>query len=440
MLTFDTMRLNATRSLIAHAAKTLQGDLAIEMWNGEVVPLGPDARQDIRIVVRSPQAVRRLLRKPRLMTIFELYAEQEIDIVGASPLAAADRWDHTKGLRTGRSFTKMQLARAAAPFLVGGEGKPADLPAHAREVAAHYASGRDDKELIAFHYDVSNEFYALFLDPEMVYSSAYFPSEDAALAKAQQVKLDRICQKLQIKPGDRLLDIGSGWGGLICHAARHYGATCHGVTLSERQLEWCEAKIAREGLQDKVRVELRDYRTLEGKGDYDAVAQIEMFEHVGLDNHDRHFLHMRALMAPGGRYLHQASVRRATPNLDDFRKETPYMSIIRRFIFPGGDMDHIGMTATNLERHQFEIHDIEPMRMHFHLTLRHWVENLWARREEASALVGWERTRLWLLYMSMCAKSFERGVINVFQTVATKRVNGPSLLPLRRAEWFEPKP
>lgn len=440
MLNLDKMRLKAARSLIEQVAGTLEGDLSVELWNGEVVPLGPKARDDVRFVVRSPEAVRRLLRKPRLMTLFELYAEQLIDIVGASPLAAADRWDHTKALRTGRGFSKRRLALAAAPFLIGGKGKGAELPDHVREVASKYASGRDDKELIAFHYDVSNDFYALFLDPEMVYSSAYFPSPEASLAQAQQLKLDRICRKLQLKPGDKLLDIGCGWGGLICHAAKHYGVTAYGVTLSERQLEWCNAKIAREGLADHVTVALRDYRSIEPKREYDAVAQIEMFEHVGLDNHDRHFIQMRDLMKPGGRYLHQASVRRATPDLADFRKETPYMAIIRRFIFPGGDMDHIGMTATNLERHQFEIHDIEPMRMHFHLTLRHWVENLWARREEASALVGWERTRLWLLYMSMCAKSFERGVINVFQTVATKRVNGPSPLPLRRAEWFEPRP
>jgi len=430
-------QLHSARSLIREAAQTLEADLSIELWNGEVLPLGPNARDDIRFVVRSPNAVRRLLKKPKLMTLFELYAEQELDLVGGSPLEAANRWDHTKGLKTGRAFSRVRLARAVLPFMVGKIQKAADLPGYDRSVAQHYAGGRNDQELIAFHYDVSNEFYALFLDPEMVYSSAYFPRFDSSLAEAQQSKLDRICRKLQLKPGDRLLDIGSGWGGLICHAAKHFGVTAHGVTLSERQLEWCRAKIAREGLGDRVTVELRDYRAIEPKQQYDAVAQIEMFEHIGIDNHDRHFIHMRELMAPGGRYLHQASVRRAILDVKNFRKETPYMGIIRRFIFPGGEMDHIGMTATNLERHGFEIHDIEPMRMHFFLTLKAWVENLWANREQAIAIVGAQRTRLWLLYLSMCARSFERGVINVFQTVATKRVNGPSELPLRRAMWFE---
>lgn len=435
-MAFETARLREIRALVSEISPVLQADLSLELWTGEVLPLGPGARDDVRIVVRSPSAVQRLLRKPRLMTIFELYAEEEVDITGASPLEATNRWDHTKALKAGRLFSKARLARAALPFLFGGAAKASDLPDFTASVSHEYAKGRDDKELIQFHYDVSNEFYGLFLDPEMVYSSAYFPTADATLAEAQRNKLDRICRKLQLKPDEKLLDIGSGWGGLICHAAKHFGVTAQGVTLSERQLEFCNAKIAREGLGDRVKVELRDYRTLEGKQQFDAIAQIEMFEHVGLDNHDRHFIHMKSLMNAGGRYLHQASVRRAILDVSKFRKETPYMGIIRRFIFPGGEMDHIGMTATNLERHGFEIHDIEPMRMHFHLTLKHWVDNLWANREEASRIAGWPRTRLWLLYLSMCCKSFERGVINVFQTVATKRVNGPSLLPLTRAEWF----
>ena len=432
----DVSRLDQIRSLIAELAPVLKADLSLELWNGEVLPLGPGARSDIRFVIRSPEAVRRVLLKPKLMTLFELYAQEIIDIVGASPLEAASRWNHSDALKAGRLFSKTRLLKAALPFLFGAKDAGATLPAFDKDVQAAYTGGRNDKELIQFHYDVSNEFYALFLDPEMVYSSAYFPTADATLAEAQITKLDRICQKLQLKPGDRLLDIGCGWGGLICHAAKHYGVTAQGVTLSERQLAFCNDKIAREGLADRVSVELRDYRNIQAEHQFDAIAQIEMFEHIGIDNHDRHFIHMRRLMTPGARYLHQASVRRAILDIANFRKETPYMGIIRRYIFPGGEMDHIGMTATNLERHGFEIHDIEPMRMHFHLTLKHWVENLWANREKASEIAGWPRTRLWLAYLSMCSKSFERGVINVFQTVATRRVNGPSIMPLTRAEWF----
>ncbi|MDT3381829.1 cyclopropane-fatty-acyl-phospholipid synthase family protein [Labrys neptuniae] len=436
-MNLEEKRLAVTRRLVGEVADKLGADLSLELWNGEVLPLGPHARDDIRFVLRSPEAIRRMLTRPRLMTLFELYAEQEVDIVGGSPLQAAARWNHSKALATGRSFPKMKLLGFATPFLFGRMAKAAPLPSFDGSVPMHYAKGRDDKELIQFHYDVSNEFYQLFLDPEMVYSAAYFPSPEASLEDAQRTKLDRICQKLQLKPGDRLLDIGCGWGGLVCHAARHYGVTAYGVTLAQRQLEFCQAKIEREGLGDKVKVELRDYRNIEPSGQFDAVAQIEMFEHVGLKNHDRHFIHMRDLMTPDGRYLHQASVRRALFDMSKFGRETAYMRVIRRYIFPGGEMDHIGMTATNLERHGFEIHDIEPMRMHFYLTLKRWVDNLWANRERARAMVGWERTRLWLLYLSMCCISFQRGGINVFQTVATRRIHGPSILPLRRAEWFQ---
>ena len=436
-MSLEEKRLAAARKLVNEVASKLEADLCLELWNGEILPLAPQARSDIRFVLRSPHAVRRILTRPRLMTLFELYAEQEVDIVGGSPLEAADRWNHSKALATARSFPKLRLLGAAVPFLFGRAPKAAHLPRFEGNVSVNYSAGRNDKELIQFHYDVSNEFYQLFLDSEMVYSSAYFPSPDSSLEEAQQTKLDRICRKLQLKAGDRLLDLGCGWGGLICHAAKHFGVTAHGVTLAQNQLDFCNAKIEREGLGDRVKVELRDYRSIEPLRQYDAIAQIEMFEHVGLKNHDRHFIHMRELMTPNGRYLHQASVRRALLDMSKFGRETAYMSVIRRYIFPGGEMDHIGMTATSLERHGFEIHDIEPMRMHFHLTLKRWVENLWVNRERASAMVGWERTRLWLLYLSMCCISFQRGGINVFQTVATRRIHGPSILPLRRGQWFQ---
>ena len=433
MFNLEKSRLEAARKLVRHIADLLQADLSVELWNGEVLPLGPGARDDIRFVVRSPRAIRRLLLHPGLMTIFELYAEGEFEITGGSPLDASRRVDHPRTRRLAKLADRKLIAKCAVPFLFMGK-KSRDNAAYDKSIDRLYARGRDDKELIQFHYDVSNAFYGLFLDPEMVYSSAYFPMPETSLEQAQITKLDRICQKLRLAPGDRLLDIGCGWGGLICHAAQNYGAICHGVTLSQQQFDFAAAKIARLGLGDKIKLELRDYRAVDTANAYDKIAQIEMFEHVGLDNHDRHFAHMNRLLRPRGLYLHQASTRLATADLSQFRKVTSYSKVIDRFIFPGGECDYIGLTATNLERHGFEVHDVEAMREHFQKTLEIWVARLYEHRQAASAEVGWTRTRLWLLYMSMCARAFERSAIGVFQTLASKRHAGPSGLPLARGE------
>jgi cyclopropane-fatty-acyl-phospholipid synthase len=428
-------RVEAARRIVAHVAERLRADLSLRLWTGEVLPLGPGARDDIQIVVARPSAVRRLLLKPGLMTVFELFATGDLRIEGGDPLEAADRWDHGRAVHLARDVDKWLIAREAAPFLLNGDDQGAtQLPAWdatGDDGVGAARSGRRDQDFIQFHYDVGNDFYALFLDPEMVYSSAYFTSHEATLEAAQAEKLDRICKKLRLKPGQKLLDVGCGWAGLSCWAARNYGVTVHGVTLSQAQLDYGRAKVERLGLQDKVTLELKDYRQVEGQ--YDAVSQVEMFEHVGFANHETHFLEMKRLLKPGGLYFHQASVRRGGR---DPIKPTPTTKVITRFIFPGGELDTIGMTVTNLGRLGFETLDVEDMREHFELTLREWTRRLYARREEAYALAGEARTRLWLIYFALFAKGFERGSVLVYQTVAQKRRPGPSGLPLDRKSLY----
>ena len=432
----EARRLRGARDLVGQVADYLRADLSVELWNGEVLPLGPGARDDIRIAIRSPGAVRRLLLKPSLMRVVELYAEGELDVVGATPLEASRRWDHFRSLELPDKIDRWAALKSALPFLIGkAAGRP--IGAYDQSVDPHYQRGRDDKRLIQFHYDVSNAFYALFLDPEMVYSCGYFESPQTSLEDAQIAKLDRICRKLQLRPGDKLLDIGCGWGGLICHAAGTYGAQCHGVTLSQAQFDFASAKIARLGLGDRIKLELRDYRTIEEAEAYDKIAQIEMFEHIGLDNHDRHFVQIRKLLRPRGLYLHQASTRWATPDIAKFRAPTRYQKVVTKYIFPGGELDYVGLSTTNLERHGFEVHDIEGMREHFQLTLEHWVARLFEQREAAVREIGWPKTRLWLLYFSLFARSFERCTIGVFQTLASKRMIGPSGLPLARKDLYK---
>jgi cyclopropane-fatty-acyl-phospholipid synthase len=437
MFNLEESRLAAARKLVAHIAEYLHADISVQLWNGEVLPLGPGARDDLRIVVASPVAVRRILLAPSLMTIWELYAQQQLDLVGGTPIEASRRWDHFRSLEIPKKLDRKLVLKAALPFLVGGFRKSYAVGAYDKLVDKRYANGRDDKSVIQFHYDVSNAFYALFLDPEMVYSCGYFRTPQTSLADAQIDKLDRICRKLQLRPGDRFLDVGCGWGGLLCHAASTYGAECHGVTLSKAQFDFVTEKIARLGLGDRIKLELRDYRSIEDAESYDKIAQIEMFEHVGLDNHDMHFAHIRKLLRPRGLYLHQASTRWATPDISKFREKTRYQKVVTRFIFPGGELDYVGLSTTNLERHGFEIHDIEGMREHFQLTLEHWVARLYENRDAAVAEIGLPKTRLWLLYLSLFARAFERCTVGVFQTLASKRQIGPSGLPLARADLFK---
>jgi cyclopropane-fatty-acyl-phospholipid synthase len=422
-------QLAAARAIVAEIARHLRADCSVELWTGEVLPLGEGARDDIRIRIASPAAIGRLIRSPRLTTLVEVYLAGDLDIVGGSPLEALERWDHLRAVHLKRHVDRGLMLRNALPFVTAR--RPADaglsFAARVRRIAGR---GRDDLAMIQFHYDVSNAFYALFLGEQMQYSSAVFADFDEDLDAAQRRKLDLICTKLRLAPGARLLDIGCGWGGLAAHAAEHYGATVHGVTLSAAQLEVARARTAKFG--DRVTLELRDYRTLDAAEQYDAVAQIGMFEHVGIDNHDTFFAQMARLLKPGGLYLHQATTRRATRDLARFRRQSAYMKVINRWIFPGGELDYLGLTATNLERWGFEVRDVETMREHYHLTLKAWSERLYARRDEAAAEAGLPRTRLWLLYFALSCMGFRRGVLCDFQMLAQKKVTGLSGLPLLR--------
>lgn len=419
------------RALIAHLAELLEADLSVELWNGEVLPLGPSARDDIRIVIRSPDAIARLLRSPRLMTAVELFIEGAVAIEGGSPLEALGRWDHLKALALARSVDRKLVIKALWPFLFFREGANGRLAFRGR-VRRRFEEGRDDGALVRFHYDVSNDFYALFLDPEMQYSPGYFHDADMTLADAQTAKLERICRKLRLNAADHLLDIGCGWGGLVCHAAQYFGASAVGLTLSQEQFDAAQEQVRSRGLSDRVRIELCDFRSLKDTGSFTKIAQIGMFEHVGIDNHDAYFRHVHNLLKPGGLYLHDAITRRAPFDLKRFRKRSSYMKVLNRYIFPGGELDHLGLTITNLERHGFEVRDVESMREHYYLALKNWSEALYSRREEAIREVGSERVRLWLLYFAMCCIGFWRGAIYDFQTVAMKRQTGLSGLPLTR--------
>ena len=429
-------RLAQLRTLTAHLAYLLGADLSLRLWTGEVLPLGPAPSGDLTIAINTPQALTRLVRRPKFVTLIELLAAGDIALDGGTLLDFAARRGsmNTKGLF--RRLDKMIAARALLPFLLGAGAAPDSGTAYAGPLADKVEQGRDDGALIRFHYDLSNEFYGLFLDPEMVYTCAYFPTPETTLEQAQQAKLDMICRKLRLQPGDRFLDIGCGWGGLVCHAAQHYGAKAHGVTLAQEQFGFAQAKIARLGLGDRVTVELKDYRHVDQPESFDKIASIGMFEAVGIDNHDAYFTQMHRLLRPRGLYLHHSIARPAKRNMKTFRKQRPEYAALTRYIFPGGELDTIGMSASGLESHGFEVHDVEAWREHYQRTTRIWTERLYARREEAAKLVGWPKTRLWLLNLAGCSLSFERSAVGIFQTLASKKAKGASGLPPTRADLY----
>jgi cyclopropane-fatty-acyl-phospholipid synthase len=433
--------IEVARRLIVHLADQLQADFAVELWNGEVLPLGKDARTDLRLKIMNPEAITRLVRKASLGKGFDqliqLLADGSLRIEGGTLLDVAARRGsmNTKGLF--KRLSKLQLARGLWPFLTRSLPKKeekAEKHDYVGDIADKVEKGRDDKPLVQFHYDLSNDFYGLFLGPTMAYTCAYWPRPETTLDEAQTAKFDMICRKLRLKPGERLLDIGSGWAGFICHAAQHYGVTAHGVTLAQEQYDFAQVRIAGLGLQDKVTVELKDYRDLTGS--FDKIASIGMFEHVGLDNHDAYFRTIHGLLRPRGLYLHHAIARPAKRNMKAFRKKRPEFAALTRYIFPGGELDTVGMSANGLESHGFEVHDVEAWREHYARTTRAWTENLYARREEAAAEVGEAKTRIWLLYLAGCSLAFERSAVGIFQTLASKKAKGASGLPPTREDLY----
>ena len=268
----------------------------------------------------------------------------------------------------------------------------------------------------------------------MVYSCAYFRDWNNDLATAQHDKLDMICRKLRLKPGDRLLDIGCGWGALVCHAARHYGVDAVGVTLAEEQFAYAREKVARLGLEDKVTIELRDYSKVDG--DFDKIASIGMFEHVGVANYPAYFRTIHRLLNPGGFYLHHSIAHPVGGMRTPAEEKTATTNAISRYIFPGGQLDHVGMSIANLERHGFEVHDVEAWREHYARTTRLWHDRLAANREAAEREVGVVKTRLWIAYLAGVSTGFARNSIGIFQTLASKRARGPSGLPASREHLY----
>jgi cyclopropane-fatty-acyl-phospholipid synthase len=418
----DDKALRLARLLI----RTTAPDFAVRLWNGE--RSGP--AQGPVLALNDPGLLGRIVRSPSVDTLIEAWTSKAIDVEDGT-LFELNALRPRNGFKARlRSLPKLELVRdLPALWIEGGRARKRSALA-GRDP---FASG-SSKEAIAHHYDISNAFYRLFLDERMIYSCAYFTDFSNGIDQAQRDKLDHICRKLRLKPGERLLDIGCGWGALLIHAAKHYGAVCQGVSLSEAQTALARERIRAEGLEDRITIDVKPYAELDGK--FDKIASIGMFEHLGFANHETYFRTVRRLLAPGGVYLHHAITRRMKKTGRAFGRKAPGYRAIIKYVFPGAELDHIGMTIQHLETYDFEVHDVENLREHYARTCRLWAERLAARFDEAIAEVGEPRARLWLLYLSGCSLGFEDGSIRVYQSVATRRAKGASGLPPTRADLY----
>jgi len=437
--------ISGARAAFEHLGDKLDAAFSIRLWDGTVIPLGRNADARYQLRINHPGVLGSLMRRPSYEALLRFYANGQIDFSCGETDSGGDaeslyefiRVVRRKGKnKRSREISKGLMLKQLWPFLFA-KAPPVAIEQHAyaSEASGRIQGKRQNKDFIQFHYDISNEFYSLFLDPEMQYSCGYFHSADTPLAQAQTDKLDHICRKLRLKPDEDFLDIGCGWGGLVCHAAKHYGVKAHGVTLSQTQHDFAVAKVKRLGLEDRVKIELRDYATLDGS--YDKISSVGMFEHIGIQNMPHYFGRINALLRDRGILMNHGIARKAKRDEKAVKRIRPERKLLLKYIFPGSELDSIGNTVNQLQVSGFEVHDVEGLREHYGLTCKAWHDGLVANRDAAIAIVGEEKYRMWLLYLAGVAIGFTDGSMHIFQVVASKQASkGPAELPLTRDDLY----
>ncbi|MEC5163784.1 MULTISPECIES: SAM-dependent methyltransferase [unclassified Janthinobacterium] len=396
---------NRLSAWVAGVRKQVALPLRIELWNGQQVDFSADAP---RVTIRLPRAsAARYLLTPSLSNLGGAYVEGAIEVRGA----ASDM---------------IAIVNALARASLKSEGAFARL---ARGVAH---DKRSDAAAIRYHYDVSNEFYAQFLDPNLVYSCAYFERGDETLEAAQLRKIDHILAKIRLRPGQSLLDIGCGWGALVLRAAQRHGARCVGVTLSENQYALARERVARAGLDHLVDIRLQDYRDV--RGQFDRITSVGMFEHVGLRHLPDYFGAVHALLAPDG-----LAMNHGITTTDPDNGGAPYGGgeFIGRYVFPQGELAHIGQVLKAMQQGQLEAFDVENLRRHYARTCAIWTENFEANAAEIRRLAGDKRFRIWHVYLAGCSYAFEHDLISLYQIVCGKAGRPAAALPWSRKYMYQ---
>jgi cyclopropane-fatty-acyl-phospholipid synthase len=421
-----------TREALAGLLGPRPGGLHVRLWDGSHWP--DAAPRPATLVLQHPGALRAMFLPANEVALGEAYLYDDVDVEGSLEalydgllplLTHRPPWPQRLGLlRLLRRLPAESRREATLAERDGGARGPARLRGRRHSV------GRD-RLAVTYHYDVPGAFFRLWQDPLMVYSCAYFASADEDLDAAQARKLDYICRKLRLRPGQRLLDLGCGWGALVMHAARAYGVDATGITLSRPQAEEATERIRAAGLADRCRVLVQDYREMREPAAYDALVSVGMFEHVGRGLLPTYFRRAWDLLRPGGPFLNHGIAQRATERRPRGR------TFSDTYVFPDGETLPLSVTLRAAEEAGFEVRDVESLREHYALTLRHWVRRLEAHHAEALAHVDEPTYRVWRLFMSGSAQGFRRGRLNVYQTLLVKPdAAGASHLPLSRADWY----
>ena len=383
----------------------LQLPLRVVVKGGPTLDLAADPRVILQI---NDLSLLQEMQQPTLDKLGEAYINQRLDIQG-------------------NIMDVIEVADRLSKGLLG------DTPAQPTARTEH--DKQMDSEAISYHYDLSNEFYALWLDPQMVYSCGYFHTPEDSLVAAQTQKLDHLCRKLRLKPGERLLDVGCGWGGLARHAAKYYDVQVHGITLSKAQLELANQRNQAAGLDDgRVALELRDYRDLPNDESFDKVVSVGMFEHVGHANLNSYFRILYDQVKPGGLVMNHGITSRY---VDGRQVGLGAGKFIGRYVFPHGELPHLSMAIASMSEQGFEVLDVEGLRLHYARTLEHWSRNLEEQLEQASRYVSDKALRIWRVYLAGCAYGFRRNWMNIHQILAVKpQADGSHHVPWTRDDIY----
>lgn len=427
---------------------------AVRYWTGMVEPAGAielsrEPGPPFTLVLASAGALRRMLLPPTELTLAEAFIRGDVDIEGDVEAAARLPGEIAERLRSPGHLARLvtlllRLPRDAHHATPGDERPGASRVA--KRLGGRRHSRERDAAAVRRHYDVGNDFYALWLDAERVYSCGYFPDGTDDIHIAQRAKLDLICRKLRLEPGERLLDIGCGWGGLLRHAVRHYGVRALGITLSRTQADYARDRAEAEGLAERCRVDVRDYRDLDGEPAFDKVVSVGMFEHVGRSRLAEYFHAALRHTRPGGLFLNHGIVNLAEARAPDSQGRARRLwrrggTFINRYVFPDGELVPLASALAAAEGAGFETRDVENLREHYVLTLRHWVRRLEASHAEAVRLAGERLYRIWRLYLAASAHAFDSGQIGIAQMLfARPDAAGRCRIPRTRQDVYAGTP